>query len=311
MSAKIGFAILSHNQPKQLLGLVRTLNVMFGDPPIACHHDFDQCSLQEGLFPTNVQFVHPHIATKWGTITLPLAALKAFGPLTRHKQLDWFVLLSACDYPVRPAAEIIDGLANTEYDVYLDNREILYRAAPPGQTAQDGGFGRPSWIPLAYDRYCACHLLPWPRFYMKLLRSGAFPFKMNRMIIRNPNILRFIQFNRPSRIYGGDFWFQANRKTLGRLLDDPGMQGLVRYYRKRSNTAESLIHTALCNQPDLRICKDNKRYADWTKGGPHPKWIEVSDVPKIRASGAYFARKFRADGVTQDFIDRTVLGISP
>ena len=70
---------------------------------------------------------------------------------------------------------------------------------------------------------------------------------------------------------------------------------------------ESLFQTALCSQPDLRICKDQKRYADWTNGGAHPKWLEVSDVPKILASGAHFARKFRPDGVAQGFIDQTVL----
>ncbi len=53
MFLKIGFAILSHTEPEQLLRLVRTLNSMFGDPPIVCHHDFSQCSLHEALFPTN------------------------------------------------------------------------------------------------------------------------------------------------------------------------------------------------------------------------------------------------------------------
>ena len=45
--------------------------------------------------------------------------------------------------------------------------------------------------------------------------------------------------------------------------------------------------------------------------GRHPKWLDVSDVPKILASGALFARKFRPDGVAQEFIDRTVLGLVP
>jgi hypothetical protein len=88
------------------------------------------------------------------------------------------------------------------------------------------------------------------------------------------------------------------------------MARLVRYYRARENPEESLFQTALCSQPDLRICKDQKRYADWTNGGAHPKWLEVSDVPKILASGAHFARKFRPGGVAQGFIDQTVLGLS-
>ena len=308
MITKVGFAILSHNEPEQLLRLVETLNAMFGDPPIVCHHDFSKSSLDEALFPANVRFVHPHIVTRWGDVTVPLAALRAFSLLREYDQPDWTVLLSGGDYPVRPADEIVTELADTKFDAYLDNREILYRAVPPGQTAQNG-FGRPGWIPLAYDRFCAVRLW-WPSPSRTFLLAGEFPFRRKYVLIRDPNIIRRIQRDRPARIYGGDFWFQANQKAIDRLLD-PSVQKLVQYYRGRPNSDESLFHTVLCNQPDLQICKDHKRYADWTKGGPHPKLLEASDVPKILASGAYFARKFGPDGVAQEFIDRTVLGLVP
>lgn len=309
MFVKIGFAILSHDEPEQLLQLIRALNAMFGEPPIVCHYDFGKCSLDEAVFPMNVRFVHPHMATRWGHINVPLAALRAFSLLKEYAQPDWFVLLSGSDYPVRPAETIEAELSNSNYDAYLDNREILYRAIPPGQTAQDWGFGRPSWISLAYDRYCAVPLFWWPRPSKKLLFSGAFPLQRKYVFIRNPSILRWIQSDGPSRIYGGDFWFQANQNAIDRLLRDPSVPRLVQYYRKRLNVDESLFHTVLCSQPDLQICKDNKRYEDWSSDGKHPKWLEVSDVPKIVASGAHFARKFRSDGVVQEFIGQTVLRI--
>jgi core-2/I-Branching enzyme len=304
MSVKIGFAIVSHNEPEQLLQLVKTLNAMFGAPPIVCHHDFSRCSLQQALFPTNVSFVHPHIFVRWGHISLPLAALRAFSLLRKYDQPDWIYLLSGSDYPVRPVDEIVADLSNPNYDAYLDNREIVYRALPPGQTAQDGGFGRPSWIPLAYGRYCT-----WRRPTKTLLFSGSFLSRRRFVPIRNHRIdcmTRWFQFNRPSRIYGGDFWFHANRKAIDRLLDDPSMKRLVRYYRTRELPEESLFHTALCNQADLRICKDHKRYEDWTSGGAHPKWLDMSDVPKIIASGAHFARKIR-DAKLLEFVETTLL----
>lgn len=309
MFVRIGFAVLSHNEPEQLLRLIKGLNAMFGDPPIVCHHDFGKCSLDEGVFPTNVRFVHPHMDTRWGHINVPLATLRAFRLLRQYAKPDWFVLLSGSDYPVRSADAIIIDLSNSNYDAYLDNREILYRAVPPGQTAKDWGFGRPSWIPLAYDRYCAVPLFWWPRPSKKLLFSRAFPLQRRYVFIRNPSILRWIQSDRPSQIYGGDFWFQANQRAIDRLLNDPSVSRLVRYFSKRRNVDESLFHTVLCSQPDLRICKDNKRYEDWSSDGKHPKWLEQSDVPKILASGAHFARKFRPDGVVQEFLDHKVLGI--
>ena len=102
-------------------------------------------------FPRNVRFVHPHVVTRWGDISAPLGALKAFSLLRKCDKPESFILLSGSDYPVRPAAEIMAELSNTTYDVYLDNREILWNALPPGQTARDGGYGRPSWIPLVYQ----------------------------------------------------------------------------------------------------------------------------------------------------------------
>jgi hypothetical protein len=259
MFGKFGFAVLSNTEPKQVLRLVRGLNATFGDPPIVCHHDFEKCSLDEAIFPNNVRFIHPHLDTHWGHINVPLAALKAFSLLKEHAQPDWFVLLSGSDYPVRPADAIIDELTNSNYDVYLDHREILYRAVHPGQTAQDWGFGRAAWIRLAYDRYCSLPLFWWPRPSKKLLFSGAFPLQKKYVFLRNPSILRRIVRDRPARIYGGDFWFQADQKAIDRLLNHPSVPGLVQYYSRRPNVDESLFHTVLCNQPDLRICKDHKR----------------------------------------------------
>lgn len=309
MLAKIGFVVLSHNEPGQVLRLVKALNAVFGDPAIVCHHDFGKCWLDEAIFPANVRFVHPHLGTGWGDINVPLATLRAFSLLKAYAQPDWFVLLSGSDYPIRPAADIVADLSNSNFDAFLDHREVLYRTVPPGQTAGDWGFGRPSWIPLAYDRYCAVPLFWWPRPSKKLLFSGAFPLQRRYVFIRNPSILRWIQSGRPSRIYGGDFWFQANQRAIDRLLNDPSVPELERYYARRRNVDESFFHTVLCSQPDLRICKDNKRYEDWSSDGKHPKWLQLSDVPKILASGAHFARKFRPDGVVQEFIDQTVLGI--
>ncbi len=313
MTITIGFAVLSYNEPAQLRRLVTTLNGMFGAPPVVCHHNFSQCALDEAQFPPNVRFVHPHDETPWGHITTPLAALKAFDVLRAYARPDWFVLLSGSDYPVRPAREIAAELSDSKYDAYLDHREILYRALPPGQTALDNGFSKPSWIPVAYDRYCAVRFwMPvwWPRS-SNASRSGLFPFQKRHLLFRSPRIIRCLQFDRPSRIYGGGFWFQANRKAIDRLLDHASMPSLVRYFRRRQIPEESLFHTVLCSQPDLRISRDQKRFEDWTTAGigAHPKWFEASDLPKILASGAHYARKFRPNGELQDVIDSAVLRI--
>lgn len=307
---KLGFALVTYNEPEQLLRLVETLNEMFGEPPIACHHDFGQSPLDETLFPKNVEFVHPHTATRWGDISVCHAALRTMRLLRDHHHPDWTILLSGSDYPVRPANEILGQFADTKFDAFLDHREISSEAASSSQT-DSVGFGRPDWIPLAYKRYRASHCW-WPRPSRRLLIGGILPFRRVYISIKDPRIDSIVQHlhrGRPSRIFGGDFWFQANRKAIDELLDHRSLKDLLRYYRKRDVPEESLFHTALCGNRKLAICKKNGRYADWTEKVAHPKWLEMPDIPKIRASGAFFARKFRPDGVVQDYLDGAVLGL--
>jgi Core-2/I-Branching enzyme len=304
---KIAFAILSYDQPEQLLRLVKTLNKMFDSPPIGCHHNFDQCLLDETIFPANVDFIRPHINTRWGHITTPLAALKIFSFLAKKYQPDWFVLLSGSDYPVRKAEEIIEDLSRTDFDAFLDSRNIESEAPPPGQTAEHG-FARPGWIEIAHSRYSGYrYWLPYPSG-VKLF-SGSIPFRKRFFSIKEGQmrkVLDLVGISRPAQIHGGEFWFHANQKAISRLLS-PALQPFWRYYRNIEIPEESAFHSALCNMKDLRICNDHRRYSNWENGGEHPKWLDVADVPRIIASGAYFARKFLPDGRTQDLIDETVL----
>ena len=201
MAVKIGFAILSHEHPKQLLRLVTTLNAMYDRPPIACHHNFTRCPLSSGLFPDNVRFVVPHIDTKWGDISLCVGALKAFRELRLHSEPEWFFLLSGSDYPVRCADEIVRELTSTPYDALLDYREIKYNKLPP-QQVEPHGFGRPDWIKIAYDRYCT-----------------------NNFWLHSPSRKKVNQFlnafRQPRRVYGGEFWFQAKDRAIESIAVSP------------------------------------------------------------------------------------------
>ena len=303
---KIGFAILTYNEPERLLRLVNALNAVFSQPPIACHHDFDQCALDEAAFPRNVRFVRPHLNTGWSNINTPLSALEAFHLLRENDEPDWYVLLSGSDYPVRKANEVVEDLADADYDLYMDYRAIqLGRNRPSGKSKF--GFERASWVPLAYDRYCAIRFqMPFPT---RALLAGKLEIHQRFFYIRNPYLISLFRSDCPSRVYGGGFWIQANRRAMNRLLDFPGLAKLVAYFGARPVPEESLFQTVLCNEPDLKICNDHKRYEDWTSGGSHPKWLDVSDLSKIAASGAHFARKFRTDGAAQVIINQTMLGI--
>src|ERR1017187_4885611 len=120
MGPAIGFVLVSHDKPAQLLRLVRRLMKLYGNPPIVCHHDFTLCSLDGFAFPKEVMFVRPHIETKWGDFSFCLAFFAALRVLyQREDSPDWFVFMSGTDYPLWPAEAVLDELALGGFDASL------------------------------------------------------------------------------------------------------------------------------------------------------------------------------------------------
>jgi len=207
---------------------------------------------------------------------------------------------------VLPAQSVLDQLALGGFDAYIDHRLVEYPWTPDsGVQYAPYSFDSARWVPLAYDRYVAHQLwLPW---YSWTRRK---PIKIRVATIRSKSLVGpFNPFSETLKCYGGSGWFTCNRKAAERLLaDNADNRALFAHYSKRFIPDESLPHTILCNQPDLKISKDSKRYIDWSQGGHHPKTLGMEDLPRILASGAHFARKFDlAKGVEVfDAIDATV-----
>jgi hypothetical protein len=291
MSVAVGFLITSYDKPAQLLRLMQRLKKLYDNAPIVCHHDFSKCSLEGFDLPSEVTFVRPHIEPIWGGISLCHAFLAALRAMYQRTDCpDWFVFLSGTDYPVRPAHEVLDQLVQGGFDAYMDHRLVEYPWTPDSSVQYEPhAFNSAAWVPLAYDRWVAIRLwLPW---YSLTRRK---PIKIPVGIIRSKSLVGpFNPFSETLKCYGGSGWFTCNRKAADRLLArNAENQALLAHYSRRFAPDESLPHSILCNQPDLKISKDSLRYIDWSLGGHHPKTLEMEDIPRILASGAHFARKF-------------------
>ncbi len=290
----IGFVILSHSNPHQLLRLVRTLGRMFGNPPVVCHHDLHQSPLDFAQFPRFCRFVQPAIGTRWAHISVVQAAMAAMNKLVGESDPDWIVLLSGADYPVQPARDILSDLENTDADAFLDYIE----AAPWGRTKCSGNSisGSPKWGQRAYDRYVSQLLFEYPSLTKRLRPTKRV------LIIRNRLVARILTpFGPNFRCFGGDHWFTVNRRAASALIE--GVPLLIQYYEPKFVPEESIYHTVLCNRRDLRIHPDNKRYTDWAGSSAHPRVLEACDLAAIRRSGAHFARKFNADSPALGILD--------
>jgi hypothetical protein len=263
MGARIGFVVLSHSQPELLRRLLSALDRAYRNPPIVVHHDFSQCSLPDGAagWSTDLQYVRPHIQTRWAHVSIPEAFLAALATLYSTRAPEWFIVLSASDYPARAGSSVIRELTTGDADLYMDC-QFVDRAPlvpePPPSGANYLGVDKETWRRIANERY-----------------------------IMTPN-----PFSDRLRCCAGDCWFTGNARVARKLIDAPAQfPDLFKYYATSFCPDESLFHTILGNASDLRIIKNNKRYAVWPDQGAHPNTLQLTDFDAIIRSGCHFARK--------------------
>lgn len=273
----IGFVILSHRPPDQLLRLVTTLGRMFDDPPIVCHHDFRKCRLDQRQFPGYVTFVPRPVRTAWGEFSLVKAELLSLRFLYEQvADVDWCVLLSAQDYPVRPAEQILQELARDEYDAYI-RCELLRPDAP-----------RNRW-----QAHCIGRYFHTPVKLPVIDRSGR-P-RLRRLKLPRSISRPFVPFTESFQCYVGGQWFIANRRAVHVMLRDDQQSRRLRAHYKRVHCAdESYLQCLLGNEPGLRISGNARRYIDWRGCGANPNVLTLEDLPRIMDSDAFFARKVEA-----------------
>lgn len=284
----IGFVVLSHRDTGMLQRLIRRLNQSFDSPPIVCHHDTHQSSLDVRPFPQNVRFLARPIRTRWGDISLVQAFRIALRELYEWRPTDWFVFLSANDYPIKSGAAILSELSNSPFDAYVDYRRVpdYPDLPPPGKPNFALSTRCPMWVRSAYNRYIARNL-KYPGFN----RKGKLCIR--RLPLRHPRWIKRGPFNDGFKCYAGDAWLTARAKCAPLLYADTGVsRKLVEHYKSRLIPDESFFQTILCNSPGLSLCDDNKRYADWSGGKPNPKWLGMEDLPALFGSNHHFARKF-------------------
>jgi len=291
---------LSHGKASQLLRLVAAIDREYDRPPIACHHDFGQAPLDINQFGNNVVFVQPHIATGWGKFSVVQATLASIDVLYASYGPDWFVHLSAADYPVMSGRKVKRLLAEATCDAFLDGRPVDARATPAGSTIGTQNPKLDHFNSAANQRikrlfYTSREIwIPLVRWKPKL-RLGRFTYRTGWRV---------------SKVYDefpcfyGDFWFCGNSKTAKVLMEESEKHAnLRRHLRARSNADETYFQTVIMNEPGLQVCLDNKRFAEWNGGGAHPMFLGEDQLDEMLSSGAFFARKFQHGSEVLDCID--------
>lgn len=305
---QIGFAILSHADQRQLKRLIEVLNEQYDNPPIACHHDTSKSPLDPEGFPSNVQFVAKPRRTGWGIWPVVQGGLDAISLLYRDCGPDWFFLLSAADYPIKSGSDVRQELASAKVDAFLDFRPVLPKWTPKA-TVSGAMNGALAQFNSAANEIIKRRFYVSPQLFFPVIRWRP-RFRLGRFTWRPPFESPLHPFDKTTGCYCGDHWFCANRKAAQKLINPSRLRTrLARHYRMRALPDESFYQTMLLNQSDLRIERDNRRYAEWNGGGAHPMTLGEAQLNEMLASGAFFARKFELGAPVLDMIDARMSAI--
>ncbi|KAG9444930.1 hypothetical protein H6P81_016270 [Aristolochia fimbriata] len=214
--------------------------------------------------------------------TMVASTLHAVAILLRlAKDWDWFINLSASDYPLMPQDDFLHVLS------YLP-REFNFIE----HTSKIGWKEYQRARPIIVD----------PGLY-DTKKSGVFWTKEKRSMPAS------------FKLFTGSAWMVLTRQFLEFCIwgFDNLPRTLLMYYTNFLSSPEGYFHTVICNSKDYQNTTINHdlHYIKWhTPPRQHPMTLRSAHFDAMVASGAPFARKFVKDDTVLDRIDRVLLGRS-
>ncbi|KAJ8424350.1 hypothetical protein Cgig2_033469 [Carnegiea gigantea] len=192
--------------------------------------------------------------------------------LKRSKDWDWFINLSASDYPLVTQ----DG---KEFGIWcLTSSPYLLEPAMQCVTAKQSSFLRKA----AYIEPLLASSRRWDIYLVVVLVAGS-----AWMVLSH----EFVEY----LIWGWD--------NLPRTL--------LMYYTNFVSSPEGYFHTVICNVPKFAQTAVNHdlHYISWdVPPRQHPQTLNMNHTSRMIAGNAAFARKFKQDDPVLDKIDMELLG---
>lgn len=269
---RIGYVVLAYKSPEQIVRLLS--RVTTGATAVVVHVDRimdtddygELCRQAEEL--GDVSFLE-RTRTYWGGFGLVRATLRGIDRLLADATVDYVILLTGQDYPLRSPREIDQFLETAGGHSFLHNSPLPYRAWGPR-----GGLERVERWHLMRARPHSLRL-PWKRELPGRLKP-----------------------------YGGEaYWCLSRRVAEHVSLFVRQNPRFVRFFERVFVPDELFFQTIVMNS-ELRdeVVDDTLHFVDWD-ADPSPMILTMRDLSRLDASGKLFARKFDLD-VDSDVLDR-------
>ncbi|XP_039047165.1 beta-glucuronosyltransferase GlcAT14A-like [Hibiscus syriacus] len=191
---------------------------------------------------------------------------------------DWFIALSALDYPLVTQDDLSHVFSLVRRDLNFLNH-----------TSDLGWKGGQRIQPIVVD----------PAIYLAR-RTGIFHANEKRPM---PDAFK---------IFTGSPWVILSRSFLEFCILgwDNLPRTLLMYFNNVMLSEESYFHSVICNSPEFKNTTVNSdlRYMIWDNPPKmEPHFLNVSDYDQIAQSGVAFARQFKKDEPLLDMVDKKIL----
>jgi len=286
---RIGYLVVSHRHPGQVLRLVRVLKEGPASEVVVRHDQRRSELAPEGVEAAGGRLLDDGLELEWGGWGQAEVLLNGI----RQLDTDWVLVLSGQDYPLRPLSEIEAYFEGTEHDALLGDAWELDLADDPGPP-RDEFFTR-----YAYRHYARPPgLTKLPRRLRPLIYTREMPPRLGIRRLSSPFRSVFVSAD----------WLTLSRGAIT-AIDRYVREGsrAMRYFHRVAVPSESLFATALMSDGQLSVGLDHRRFIRFPRpGAPHPDTLTSVDLPELQRSNAFFARKFdvQVDAEVLDALDQ-------
>ncbi|XP_013644855.2 beta-glucuronosyltransferase GlcAT14A [Brassica napus] len=198
--------------------------------------------------------------------------------LKRSANWDWFINLSASDYPLVTQDDLLHTFSSLDRNLNFIEH-----------TSELGWKEEKRAMPVMID----------PGLYL-LNKSDIYWVTPRRSL---PTAFK---------LFTGSAWMALSRPFVEYCIWgwDNLPRTLLMYYTNFVSSPESYFHTVICNVPEFSKTAVNHdlHYISWdTPPQQHPHVLTLNDTVQMISSGAAFARKFKRDDKVLDVIDKAFL----